>query len=259
MTNKTAELSRDEILYAYKEISRAYKELQDSHIEMIFRMAVMAEYRDPTTGGHLVRIADYSSIIADGLDLPKSEVEVIRYASPMHDIGKIMLPDTVLKKKGKLTDEEKALMMKHPQVGADIFKDAKSPIMRACRTIALTHHERYDGTGYPYGLKGEEIPLYGRIVALADCFDAFTSQRPYKESFSFERSVSMIEERAGGHFDPQIVRVFVRDRDKFRSIWESNRDIEIFLEDMGVNEEKKALDKSLAMKTANSCIRGKRG
>ena len=219
---------------AYKKLKAAYKELKDSHIEMISRLAMMAEYHDETTGIHLVRVADYSAIIAEGLGLPKSEVEIVRDASPMHDVGKIMLPDSILKKQGKLTAKERSLMKKHPIIGTDIFRDARTPMLKACAVIAQSHHERFDGTGYPKGLKGDQIPLYGRIVALADCFDAFTSKRPYKKAYSFEKSFSMVVERAGTHFDPAVVMSFVRNKEKIRKIFEANKDIEAFLKDKGI-------------------------
>ena len=234
MATKAKNDSHNKTQRAYRKLKKTYKELKDFHSEMIFRLALMAEFRDPATGVHLVRIADYSAAIAEGLGLPKEEVAIIRSASPMHDVGKVMLPDTILKKKGKLTPGERALMKKHPEVGAEVFKNARSPMMRACRTIALTHHERFDSSGYPGGLKGENIPLYGRIVALADCFDAFTSKRSYKKAYSFEKSVSMIVKRAGSHFDPAIVMAFLRRKEKIRKIWEANRVIEVFLKDMGI-------------------------
>ena len=198
----------------------------------------MAEYRDPDTGVHLARIADYSTIIAKGLDLSPNEIDIIRYASPMHDVGKIMIPDAILKKKGKLTEEERALMHKHTEVGAEIFKNARSPIMKACGTIALVHHERFDGSGYPEHLKGKQIPLYGRIVALADCFDAYTSRRPYKKAYEFDRSFSMVMERVGTHFDPEVVMAFARDKNKIKKIWEAHRDIAVFLGDMEMIDRK---------------------
>jgi len=226
--------SRKRTETAYQKLKSAYRELKDSHIEMVFRLALIAEYRDPATGIHLVRIADYSTAIAEALQLPASEVDLLRYSSPMHDIGKIMLPDIILKKKGRLTLKEKELMRKHPEVGARIFEDAKSPMMRACGVIAMSHHERFDGKGYPCGIKGEDIPLYGRIVAVADCFDAYASKRPYKIAYGFEKSFSMIMERAGGHFDPAVVMAFSRDKKKIKRIWDANRNIEAFLAEMGI-------------------------
>jgi putative two-component system response regulator len=236
MINRADESYKQEIHSAYGKLEKAYSELKESNLEMIFRLALIAESRDASTGVHLVRIADYSAIIAEEMELSPREVDIIRHASPMHDIGKITLPDSILKKKGKLTSEERYVVMKHPEAGARIFRNAKSPIMKACSVIALTHHERFDGKGYPRGLKGEDIPLYGRIVGLADCFEAFTSKRSYKEAYGFEESVSMVVERAGTHFDPAVVMAFMRNKDKIKRTWEANRDIEEFLADAGVLE-----------------------
>lgn len=236
MTKSIDKNYRKEIHDAYEKIKKAYRELRESNLEMIFRLALIAESRDASTGVHLVRIADYSAIIAEEMELSPREVDIIRHASPMHDIGKITLPDSILKKQGKLTSEERFMMMKHPEAGARIFHNAKSPVMRACGVIALTHHERFDGKGYPHGLKGENIPLYGRIVGLADCFDAYTSKRPYKEAYGFEESVSMVVEKAGTHFDPAVVMAFMRNKDKIKRTWEANRDIEEFLGDAGILE-----------------------
>ncbi len=238
---KKSQNGRPKLTSAYKHLKKSYKELRDSYVEMIFNLALMAELRDPATGGHLVRIADYSGAIAEALGLDEKDVDLIRYASAMHDIGKIVLPDKILLKNGSLTSEEKEQVKKHPVTGSEVFRNAKSPMMKACRDIALSHHERFDGTGYPKGLKGEEIPLYGRIVALADCFDAYATKRPYKEAFSFEKSVAMVVSRAGTHFDPAIVRAFLKTKSKIRKIWEANQDIEVFLEDMGVGKEGKKL------------------
>jgi putative two-component system response regulator len=237
MRKRTKESYRKELHHAHEKLKKAYLELRNSNIQMIFRLAVIAEYRDMTTGTHLVRIADYSAIIAQAMKLPKSDVELIRYSSPMHDIGKIILPDAILKKKGKLTAAERDIMKRHPFVGAEIFRNSNSPIMRACGIIALSHHERYDGSGYPNGIKKKKIPLYGRIVGVADVFDALTSERPYKKAFSFEKSASMIVALSGTHFDPEVVKAFVRSKDKIEGVWEANRDIEGFLKGIGVSAE----------------------
>jgi len=221
----------------YEKLKASYRELKESHIEMIFRMALLAEYRDNDTGTHLVRISDYSSLIAESMGLSTKEIILVRYASPMHDIGKIMIPDSILKKNGKLTEEETKIMRQHPVVGADIFKNSKSPLMQACGLIALTHHERFDGAGYPNGIKGEDIPLYGRIVAVSDCFDAYASKRSYKKAFTFDDSVEMIKERAFTHFDPQVVMAFMKVKDKVKTIWQANKDIHDFIEDMNKSGE----------------------
>lgn len=226
---------------AYKKLKRSYRDLKDSHVEMAFKLALMSEIRDRATGAHLVRIADYSSLIAEGLGLSREDIEMIRFASPMHDVGKVMIPDEVLKKKGKLTPKERKQIEKHPDFGAKVFKGSKNPMMKACEIIAISHHERYDGTGYPAGLKGAEIPLFGRIVALADCFDAYTSKRPYKDAYGFKQSVEMIRRRKGTHFDPDVVEAFLNNLDKAEKIWEANKDIQAFLDESDV-EQKKLLD-----------------
>ena len=238
MSEKAKGKSSVRVEKAYAKLKKAYIDLKDAHAEMVFKLALVSEMRDRSTGIHLVRIADYSAVIAEGLGLDRDEVEIIRMASPMHDIGKIMLPDAILKKEGALTPEEMEEVKKHPIVGASIFPHAKTPMLKACDVIALTHHEKYDGTGYPAGLKGEAIPLYGRIVALADCFDAYTSRRPYKKAFDFELAVSMVKERAGTHFAPAVVTAFLRQIDKIRTIWEANRDIQEFLDEMEIEQEK---------------------
>jgi len=222
----------------YEKLKSAYRELKESHIEMIFRMALLAEFRDTDTGTHLVRLSDYSSLIAESMGLSKKEIILVRYASPMHDIGKVMLPDSILKKDGALTKKEMGEVKKHPSVGSHIFAHAKTPMLKACNVIALTHHEKYDGTGYPKGLKGEGIPLYGRIAALADCFDAYTSRRPYKKAFDFDLAVSMVKERVGTHFAPAVVAAFLRQIDKIKMIWEANKDIQAFLDEMEIEQEK---------------------
>ncbi|MBU0571023.1 MAG: HD domain-containing protein [Candidatus Omnitrophica bacterium] len=214
---------------AYKNLEKSYLEVKDSYTEMIFRLALVAEHKDETTGTHLVRIADYSTEISRGLDLSESDIERIKYASPMHDIGKLIIPDEILKKPSGLTPEEREVMKQHAKLGADIFQGSHSPLLKAARDICLAHHERYDGTGYPEGLKGDEIPLYGKIVALADVFDALTSVRPYKKAFEFSDAVDLIKDQAGKHFDPKIVKAFLGRLDRIKEIWQATKDIEQFV------------------------------
>jgi putative two-component system response regulator len=214
---------------AYEKLKSAYLEVKDSYSEMIMRFALAAEYKDESTGTHLVKIADYCTEIAQELGLSKQEVEYLKYASPMHDIGKLIIPDAIIKKEGGLTPEEMEVVKKHPVLGADIFKGSRSPLLKIARIISLTHHERYDGTGYPQGLKGKEIPLFGRIVALADVFDALTSKRPYKEAYEFDEAIKIIQESSGKHFDPDVVRVFIARKNKIKQILQATRDIELFL------------------------------
>ncbi len=214
---------------AYKRLEKIYSEVKDSYTEMIFRLALVAEYKDESTGAHLVRIADYSIALAHSLKLKDKDIELIKYASPMHDIGKLVIPDAILKKPEGLTPEEREIMKQHTVLGANIFKGSKSKLLKTAREICLTHHERYDGTGYPQGLKGNEIPLFGRIVGVADVFDALTSKRPYKEAYGFEEAMKMIESQSGKHFDPKLVKVFLKDSKKIHSIWKATKDIEQFI------------------------------
>lgn len=219
---------------AYRELRKAYQEVKDSYAEMVFRFALVSEYRDDDTGTHLVRIADYCTEIAKGLGLPKKDIYYIRYGSPMHDIGKIIVPDAILKKAGRLTPRERKIVNRHTELGADIFKGARSPLLKAASLISETHHERFDGTGYPKGLKGKKIPLYGRIVALADVFDALTSHRPYKKAYGFERAIKIIKKESGEHFDPDVVKAFLKRKSRVKKIWQASKDIHSFLNKKGL-------------------------
>ena len=222
----------EKIKKSHKQLKKAYEEIRESYREMIFRFALMAEYKDASTGTHLVRIADYGTEIARGLGLSKGDIYNLKYASPMHDIGKLVIPDAILKKESGLTPEEREVVKKHTTLGADIFKGARSPVLKVARIISLTHHERYDGTGYPQGLKGKQIPLFGRIIALVDVFDALTSKRPYKEAYGFDEAIRMIKDESGKYFDPVIVKAFLDREDRIRKIWRATKDIESFLSDM---------------------------
>lgn len=193
------------------------KQLQ---LDTIKRLALASEYRDDTTGKHIERISEYSTLIAKNLGLTEKEIEIIKYASPMHDIGKIGIPDAVLLKPGKLTPEEFDIIKTHADIGAKILGGSDKELLIACEIIAMTHHEKFDGTGYPKGLKGNDIPLYGRIVSIADVFDALTSERPYKTAFSVEKSFTIIKDDTGTHFDPEIAKAFMHDRDKVCEIVE---------------------------------------
>jgi len=221
------------MLSAYRDLKKAYDQIKDSYSEMIFRFALVAEYKDESTGTHLVKIADYCMEIGEELGLSKEDLELLKYASPMHDIGKLIIPDSIIKKEGGLTPEEREVVKKHTILGADVFKGGRSPLLRAARLISLTHHERYDGTGYPQGLRGKTIPLFGRIVALADVFDALTSKRPYKQAYGFDESLSIIKDSSGTQFDPDVVRAFFKRKEKIKRIWQATRDIELFVSEKG--------------------------
>ncbi|MGV7207063.1 HD-GYP domain-containing protein [Oxalobacteraceae bacterium A2-2] len=179
--------------------------------EAIYRLSRAAEFRDPDTGSHLLRMAAYSALIALHLGLPEEQCVAIHDAAPMHDIGKLGIPDAILLKPGRLSVAEMETMRSHPRLGASILADSESPLLQLGAVIALTHHERYDGQGYPDGLAGTAIPLPGRIVAVADVYDALTSQRPYKQAWTHEQAREAIEQQSGGHFDPACVEALFRD------------------------------------------------
>ena len=171
---------------------------------MIRRLGLAAEYRDNETGNHIIRMSKYAQIIALAHGLPEQEAEIILNAAPMHDIGKIGIPDSILLKPGKLDDHEWRTMQTHVEIGAAILSGSESGLMATARRIALHHHEKWDGGGYPLGLQGEEISIEGRICALADVFDALTSERPYKAAWSLQKTLELIDAEGGKHFDPQL-------------------------------------------------------
>jgi len=198
-----------QLTYKEREIKKAYQFLNESHIKSLDILAKAAEYRDDDTGQHIVRIGKFSEIIAKALELSDGDIEKIIHAAPMHDIGKVGIPDKILQKPGKLTKEEFDIMKNHTTIGANIFKGAEHPFHLASGIIALTHHEKYNGKGYPRGVAGEDIHLYGRIVAVADVFDALLSKRPYKDPWPLEKVVELIKSERGEHFDPLIVDCFL--------------------------------------------------
>ena len=183
-------------------------ELRRTRLQVIQRLGRASEYKDNETGTHILRMSHYSKIMALALGLSENAADNLLHAAPMHDIGKIGIPDSIMLKPGKLTDEEFAIMQKHPEIGAEILGESDSDLIELAKIVSLTHHEKWDGSGYPNGLKGEEIPLEGRIVAIADVFDALTSKRPYKEAWPVEKAVDLIQSQSGKHFDPNIVTLF---------------------------------------------------
>ena len=190
------------------EAERSREKLLQAHLDTIKRLGVAAEFKDEDTGSHVSRIGSYCGLIARELNLAEDDVNVLRQASPMHDIGKIGIPDSILLKPGKLNAEEWEIMKTHTIIGAQILDNSDSPLLHVGKIIALSHHEKWDGHGYPYGLRGEQIPLPGRICAVADVFDALTSKRPYKEPYSNDEALKIMRDGRGTHFDPRILDIF---------------------------------------------------
>ena len=197
--------------------TRSVTALRQAKEEVARRLARVVEYRDDDTGGHIERMAEYAMLIGRAMDLDDHACRELRFAATMHDIGKVAVPDAILLKPGKLTAEERTVMETHARVGHEMLGGSGSELLDLAATIALTHHERWDGAGYPCGLAAEAIPLPGRIVAVADVFDAVTSKRVYKDAVEVERAIAIIEDGSGTQFDPDVVRAFVRAVDEIKA------------------------------------------
>jgi putative two-component system response regulator len=193
---------------ALEQMADAQRLAYQAQLETVERLAILAEYKDKVTAQHVQRMSEYSAVIARGLKLPPAEVELILHASRMHDVGKIAVPEAILRKPSSLDPHEWTVMRQHSQIGSRILDNSTSQILQAGRVIALHHHERWDGAGYPNGLAGSDIPLWGRICAVADVFDAVTSERPYKPAFANEEALQLLRDGRGKHFDPRVVDVF---------------------------------------------------
>ncbi|WP_373069692.1 response regulator [Sulfurimonas sp.] len=192
-----------------------HQELEDTQKEVIHKMGEVGESRSKETGYHVKRVAEYSKLLAMLAGLGKKNSELLYSASPMHDIGKVGIPDSILKKPGKLTDKEWIIMRSHCGAGYNILKKSKRPILKAAAIVAYRHHEKWDGTGYPKGLKGEDIHIFGRITAIADVFDALGSHRVYKKAWELDKILDLFREERGKHFDPKLVDIFLDNIDKF--------------------------------------------
>ncbi len=201
-----------------RRLAQANLELRASREETITRLAVAADWRDRETARHIERVGEYSASLARWYGCEQDFIESIRLASKMHDVGKLGVPDAILRKPGRYTDEEFSEMKRHTLMGGRILEDSLSPLLNMAHRIALTHHERYDGAGYPKGLKGEEIPLEGRIVNICDAFDAMVSKRVYKEAYSMDKAFGIIESELGRQFDPVLGRLFIEHRTDVEAI-----------------------------------------
>ena len=196
----------------------AAESLRETRLQIVQRLGRAAEYKDNETGMHVLRMSHFCHALALAIGCSPEWADDLLHAAPMHDVGKIGIPDAVLLKPGPLNEEEWKIMRAHPRIGAEIIGEHDSGILQLARTVALTHHEKWDGSGYPAGLQGEAIPLAARIVALADVFDALTSVRPYKRAWSVDEAMAHIQAQAGKHFDPALVPVFVGLRPQLQAI-----------------------------------------
>jgi len=199
---------KDRSRWLERRVAEATSEIRLRERETLLRLAKADEYRDEETGNHVIRMAKYSRLIAEEIGYSSKDADVIEMAAPMHDIGKIGIKDSILLKPGKLTKEEFEIMKKHTLIGHEILRDSPSQFLQMGAVIALGHHEKFDGSGYPYGKRGDDIPLEARIVAVADVYDALVSERPYKNAWSVQAALEFMESQSGIHFDPECFEAF---------------------------------------------------
>jgi Response regulator containing a CheY-like receiver domain and an HD-GYP domain len=207
MLNYRKELE-SEVTARTEQLKKALERIKTASLDTIYRLSVASEYKDKDTGAHIKRMSRYSAAVARRMGLDENTIETILYAAPMHDLGKIGIPDQILMKPAILDPAEWKIMKMHTVIGAKILQGSDAEFIKSGESIALSHHEKWDGSGYPNGVKGQEIPIAGRIVAIADVFDALTSKRPYKEPFTIEKSLAIVKEGRGTHFDPDVVDAF---------------------------------------------------
>jgi putative two-component system response regulator len=203
-----------------QQINDRIKEIRDTRLEVIKRLAVAAELRDAGTGKHIYRMSHYCQLLAMAIGFTKEQGELLLTTSPLHDIGKIAIPDSILLKPSSLEPQEFEIIKTHTTLGAKMLSGSDSVFLKMAENIALNHHEKWDGTGYPHGIKGEDIPLVGRICAIADVFDALSSARPYKQAWSFEKTMEEINRLKGNHFDPRLVEAFLDITKDIKAVYE---------------------------------------
>lgn len=207
------------------ESAMLHHEIEETQKEIIFTMGEIGESRSKETGNHVKRVAEYSKILALGIGMSEEEAELIKMASPMHDIGKVAIPDSILKKPGRLTDEEFEAMQTHAEIGYNLLKNSNRRILKTAAIIAHEHHEKWNGRGYPNKKQGEDIHIHGRITAIADVFDALASDRCYKKAWEMDRILNLFKEESGEHFDPKLIDVFFRNLDAILKVKEAYIDV----------------------------------
>ncbi|MDH3424536.1 MAG: HD domain-containing protein, partial [Gemmatimonadota bacterium] len=203
------QLRTKELRTALEEVTRAQRLVQEGHLDTIRRLTLAAEYKDHDTAGHIERIGRYAEIVGNAMHLAPGMVDLLLHAAPMHDVGKLGIPDNILLKAGPLTDEERAVMNTHTTIGAQILAGSTSPVIQMGERVALSHHEKWDGTGIPHGLRAEEIPIEARICTVVDFFDALTMDRPYRRAVPNDEVVEMILKETGTRFDRSVVEIFL--------------------------------------------------
>jgi putative two-component system response regulator len=204
--------------HALEEVTRAQRLVQEGHLDTIRRLTLAAEYKDHDTAGHIERIGRYSEVVGLAMHLAPGMVDLLLHAAPMHDVGKLGIPDNILLKAGPLTDEERPIMNTHTTIGAQILTGSTSPVIKMGERVALSHHEKWDGSGIPHGLRGDEIPLEARICTVVDFFDALTMDRPYRRAVPNDEVVKMMLEENGTRFEPAVMEIFLDVRDEIESI-----------------------------------------
>ncbi|MCU7834990.1 MAG: HD domain-containing protein [gamma proteobacterium symbiont of Taylorina sp.] len=215
----------DELQLKLQEVKDLSAEIEDTQREVVFTMGAIGESRSKETGNHVKRVAKYTYLFAKYYGLPEKECEMLEQASPMHDIGKVAIPDAILNKPARFTPEEFEKMKEHAQLGYEMLKYSNRPLLKMASIVAYEHHEKWNGKGYPNAVSGEDIHLYGRITALADVFDALGSSRVYKPAWEDEKIFNLFREERGEHFDPDLVDIFFEYRDEFLSIRNELKDV----------------------------------
>lgn len=214
----TVDKRTSELREALDEVTRAQREIQSAHLDTIRRLTLAAEYKDHDTAGHIERIGRYSEVVGTEMHLRPGIVDLLLHATPMHDVGKLGIPDSILLKPGPLDETERAIMNTHTTIGGQILAGSESPVIQMGERVALTHHEKWNGTGYPNGLSGEDIPIEARICSVVDFYDALTMDRPYRKAMDPDVVVDMILDESGTSFDPSVVDIFIRVRPQIEAI-----------------------------------------
>lgn len=224
-SDKRQKQEYDELQARLAEVQSLQNEIEETQKEVVFTMGAIGESRSKETGNHVKRVAEYSYLLARYYGMDEKEAEMLKQASPMHDIGKVAIPDSILNKPGGFSEDEFVIMKRHAEIGYTMLNKSTRPLLQMAATLAHEHHEKWNGKGYPRGISGEEIHIYGRITAIADVFDALGSDRCYKKAWDDERIFALFREERGQHFDPKLVDIFFEHLDEFLVVREKLKDV----------------------------------